>query len=297
MHGTILVGYKELPRPLSELASREELLAWLSRVLIYTVIPGTGGQTPFRARLPNNLVAFVHLLIYLQKVGYPSHWLGDFLQTVISGRLVTDVLPYLDKWPIPLSDVNRRTTRRAVRLDPWRLEFENILAHAYQALPFSVSIPRDFTLRPMDIAIFEASAESSDPTMGTIFNPVLITDPGVCLIFYKRSKWSAQTLITTLPDILNGSQTPPPGQIHVLTAQEMVDLPRIRWRLSKERVRVMRDEDWAMVGFRTDVRQPCKLLSSFREVVLIFNITVTYPVPAKQWREVQGFMPIAGSEQ
>jgi|SRR5271154_6533091 len=118
----------------------------------------------------------------------------------------------------------------------------------------------------MDIAIFEASAESSDRTMGKIFNPILITDPSVFLIFYKQLKWSAQTLITALHNIFNVSQTPPPGQIHVLTVQEMVDLPRICWRLSKERVRVMRDEGWAIIGFRTDTQQPCKLLSGFERL-------------------------------
>lgn len=264
MHHMIIVGNRELPRPLHELAARGELLAWLSRVLIYTLIPGTGGQTAFRARLPNNLSAFIHLLIHLRTVGYPAHWLGDFLQTIVSGTFITDVVPYLGKWPIPVSDINNRTTSRAVRLDPWKLELEAILAIAYQALPFSVSIPRDYTRLHEDIAIFEATAQASNSLMGSMHSPVLIADPGACILLYKPSKGiTAQTLITAIPDIFNGARIPLPGSFYLLTAQEEVDLPRVRWRLSVNRVKVMKDENWSMVVFRTDNRQPCKFTQAY----------------------------------
>ncbi|KIM72449.1 hypothetical protein PILCRDRAFT_16127, partial [Piloderma croceum F 1598] len=132
------------PRPLSELASREEVVTWLTRVFLCTVVPGSSGLGAFRARLPNNLVAFVELLIHLQEVGFPSHWLSDFLQSILSDSLVTNIAPYHGKWPIPVSEITRRVRSRKVRLDPWRAELETILATAYEGIPFMVSLPSDF---------------------------------------------------------------------------------------------------------------------------------------------------------
>ncbi|RDB21926.1 hypothetical protein Hypma_010914 [Hypsizygus marmoreus] len=280
MHGMILIGPKDLPRPVYDLASRGELLTWLSRVLIYTVVTGNGGMTPFRARLPNNLVSFINLLVYLGRVGYPSHWLGDFLQTIISGTIITDIVPYTDKWPIPISDIDRRTTKRPVRLDPWRMEFETILALSRRALPFAVSIPRDFAFYPEEIGTFEASA-ASPPMINLLINPVLVYDPGSCLLFYRPSQGlSAEAIVKSLPDILNGSRRPPPGSIYILTAVEVLDPPLVRWKMSHQRFRVMREQEWSMVAFRTDSRLP-----------------FTNIVSARHWKESQTFVPILGKEE
>ncbi|KAJ7483291.1 hypothetical protein FB451DRAFT_1234002 [Mycena latifolia] len=272
--GLVILRKQDLPLPLNELASRPELITWLTRVLLYTVLPSSSHDGQFRARLPNNLVAFVSLLLHLRGVGYPAHWMSEFMQTVLSGSLVTDIAPYAEKWPIPVSDMARRVSARAVRLDPWTAELETILALAHQAIPFCVHLPENFAAHHTDIATFEARVEETSPwmgsMMGTMVNPMPVVDPVVCLLLYKPSAGvSADELVAMLPRILNGARTPPPGTLCVLTAQETVDVPTIRWKLSKARVARMRDEGWVMVAYRTDVQ-------------LIF----TAPISAYKWREV-----------
>ncbi|KAJ7921215.1 hypothetical protein B0H13DRAFT_158071 [Mycena leptocephala] len=57
--------------------------------------------------------------------------------------------------------------------------------------------------------------------------------------------------------------------LYVLTALETVDPPVIRWKLNKARVARMREEGWAMVAYRTDIK-----------------LSFTAPVSADKWREV-----------
>ncbi|KAJ6568362.1 hypothetical protein DFH09DRAFT_1155208 [Mycena vulgaris] len=273
MHGLVILRSQNLPLPLTELATRPELITWLTRVLLYTILPSSCHQEHFRARLPNNLVAFIALLMHLRGVGYPAHWMGEFLQTVLCGQLVTDIAPYAGKWPIPASDTARRVPARAVRLDPWTAELETILALAHHAIPFTVPRPPSFAAHHTDIATFEATVEASSPwmgyMMGTMVNPMPVVDAVVCLLLYKPSGVPADELVAMLPRVLNGARAPGAGTLCVLTAQETVDVPVIRWKLSKARVARMRAEGWVMVAYRTDVQ-------------LIF----TAPVAADKWREL-----------
>lgn len=256
--GLTLVSRKTLPRPLSELASREDLLTWLSRVFLYTIIPSTSGLSPFRARLPRNLAAFVGLLIHLQEVGFPSHWLSEYLQSILSDNFVTNIAPYQDKWPIPVADMTRRVSKRKLRMDPWRVELETILATAKEGIPFSLTYPSDFATTHTDIGIFTANIKSS------FFGPMYLPpyDPAVFVILYKPVQGIAgpQELVTSLPAILEGRRQPTPGNMHILTSLESFDLTggKVAWRLSKKRFQIMRQQGWYLVAYRTDSKQSCK---------------------------------------
>ncbi|OSX56847.1 hypothetical protein POSPLADRAFT_1050487 [Postia placenta MAD-698-R-SB12] len=78
----LAIGSLPLPRPLSELASRQELTTWLTRVLLAELVSGRSKEPPFKIRMPHGLVAFFALLLHLYRVGYPGHWLSDFLNSV-----------------------------------------------------------------------------------------------------------------------------------------------------------------------------------------------------------------------
>lgn len=78
----LAIGSLPLPRPLSELASRQELTTWLTRVLLAKLVSGRSKEPPFKIRMPHGLVAFFALLLHLYRVGYPGHWLSDFLKCV-----------------------------------------------------------------------------------------------------------------------------------------------------------------------------------------------------------------------
>ncbi|KAJ7036536.1 hypothetical protein C8F04DRAFT_953716 [Mycena alexandri] len=281
----VILRKQNLPLPLNQLASRVELVTWLSRVLIYTLIPSSSPLGQFRARLPNNLVAFIALLLHLRGVGYPAHWLSEFLQTMLSGSLVTEIAPYTNTWPIPVSDINRRVSARAVRLDPWTAELETILATGLQAIPFAVP---DLGLRYTEIGTFEATVQGLHIPMGTLLGTPAPEDPVVCLLFHKLSLGiTADRLVERLPQILNGAGAPEPGTLCVLTAQEAVEVPVIRWKLSKARVAQMQEEGWTMVAYRTDIMEACESLV-FVDFLSVFltRLLVTTPVSADQWREV-----------
>lgn len=131
-----LISLKRLytPLPLSELASQEELVRWLSRILQSILAPGRLSQSMVeRVYYPNNLVAFVDLLIHLHGVGFPSHWLSGFFASIIANTLASDVSPYLGILPIPSSERGRRVAPRRVNLRPWHADLENILAVSYEA--------------------------------------------------------------------------------------------------------------------------------------------------------------------
>jgi hypothetical protein len=107
------------------------------------------------------LAAFFALLVYLKSVGYPGHWLGEFLTSVIEDKLVTDISPYTAKWPIPLSEMYRRVARRKVRLDPWKLKLENIISTSLEGIPFFIARPEDFAADHTEITTFESPFQSS----------------------------------------------------------------------------------------------------------------------------------------
>lgn len=255
---------QQLPRALSELASREELSTWLSRVLIYTIVPGTGDlEDRSRVRLPNNLVAFMNLLIHLHAVGFPSHWLTDIVHCIISDNLVTDITPYLGKWPIPVSDSNKRVTRRKVRLDPWLAELETIVATGYKGIPFALSLPSKFVHSYTEIGIFEAKITAKIYGPGS--TPGLpVYDPVVSLLLYKPNQRVSgpKAMVSLIPAIFEGRTTPPAGDLFIFTTLEYFDLPlgRVQWKISRNRIQKMKADGWYLVAYRSDTKEPSKSL-------------------------------------
>ncbi|KAH9903204.1 hypothetical protein C8Q73DRAFT_673716 [Cubamyces lactineus] len=255
----LVLGPLPLPRPLSELASRDELYTWLTRVLFDTFISGSTRPTPENVRLPHNLVAFFGLLMHLHRVGFPAHWLSDFLARVLSGSMVSDIPPYDGLYPIPLEHQHRRVAPRRVRTDPWLVEFENIIATAYHALPFNIAsaLPLDFSRDPEDIQMWEARTTGTQPfqaMFGMFGEHGHPHEPTTRLLFYKPSQTSPGALVKNIRAVFEGSASPKPGTFFVLTAVDVVQFDeRIVFRMSKKRVATLKEENWAMVAFRQDI--------------------------------------------
>ncbi|KAF7985824.1 hypothetical protein HWV62_490 [Athelia sp. TMB] len=266
--GVQIVTPRPLPRPPSELASRKELQAWLTRVFVCTIIPGVAQEGFCAARLPNNLVAFIGLLVHLQQVGFPAHWLSDFLQDIISDNLVTEIAPYTGRWPIPITEISRRVAKRKVRLDPWLAELETILAMTLQGLPFAISLPPDFAQTPAEIGLFETDVREEGWHFGFV-----ASEPTLNLIFYPSSQYVLKPLLASIHAAFEGHKTSAPitpGSYTILTAMEAFDRRGVvRWRMSHERVRRMIGEGWYMAAYRTDSKE-----------------LVIKPVPASRWRDV-----------
>lgn len=258
--GIINLSPMPLPRDLHDLASRPELTTWLMRMLLCILIPGIMDDPKGTAsvRCPNNLVAFIELLIHLHFVGFPSHWLSDFLREVLNNKVETDLAPYLGTLPIPVTEATRRVARRKIYLSPWLVEFETILAMSYEAIPFPLSTPEDFSTTFSDIGLFETTikSESFNPmTSLPRWNPYT---PVISLMFFKPGEYDRPAqLISRMADILEGKIDTTKRTLHILTVVEKFSIKDgvVRWRMSKERIGRMRTEGWVMISYRSDARE------------------------------------------
>ena len=253
--GVLTFGSQTLPQPLSELAKRDELTTWLTRVFFNTLIHGESLPSPQNIRLPHTLVAFFGVIMHLHRVGYPGHWLSEFLGRILGGEFVSDIVPYDGVYPIPVSHRARRVQQRRVRTDPWLVELENIIATAYYAIPFPVTLPASLTRDPGDIVMWQVHVVE-EPFISDRLAQAgkSIYDPRTHLLFYRSDLSTATSITTNIRTIFEGKQTPPPGTFFILTAQEHVQYQTsIRFRLSKTRVEAMRKERlWSMVAYRND---------------------------------------------
>ncbi|EPQ56471.1 hypothetical protein GLOTRDRAFT_40012, partial [Gloeophyllum trabeum ATCC 11539] len=285
-----------LPRPLTELASRWELTAWLTKVLLYTMVPGNPGRMEaVRVRLPNSLSAFIALLVHLGRVGFPAHWLSEFLQSVLKDDLTTDIAPYRGKLPIPLSDLQRRVPRRKVCLHPLQAEMENLLATAYRGLPFALALPDGFATSPDEIGLYETQIE---PTLMNAMMPMLNNNDATnCLLFYKTNVASADNLVPRIGNIVEGQNPPKAGSMYIITAPVYVDTQAkvVRWSMSKARFGRMRydqmkKEKWAVVLYRSDTSEAgeCTLVGKVRwQPSDIIRDLVSQPTPLSKWKAVK----------
>ena len=257
--GLIKVQREKTPRPLDKLASRDELKTWLSRILFCTLCPGQTSQKQMdRVHYPNNLVVFIDLLIHLHNVGYPSHWLSGFLSTVLADTLVSDVAPYLGNFPIPVSERIRRVQKRKVNLAPWHADLEHVLAVSYEALPFPIALPSGFATSADDIGAFTVYAPLHNFDMATRSDIYKVTFPVISLLFFKDGSpyfKSPKYGADKVPEILEG-KLGTKGEVHIVTIVDAFDMlsETIRWRMSRQRVRKMKDEGWSMAPYRHDVR-------------------------------------------
>lgn len=251
----LVLGSMPLPRPLDELATRDELTTWLTQVLFNTFISGRAKHPPYAVRLPHNLVAFFALLLHLHRVGFPGHWLSEFLARVLSGSMVSDIEPYTDLWPIPEGYLRRRVPWRSIRTDPWLVEFETIIASAYYAIPFPVAsaLPAGFSRDPDDVHVWEAAVSPTLPFTTSFMGVDSPFEPVTRLLFYDPAAGTARAIIRGLRQTFEGrAGSHAPGTFFVLTAQEDVDYQvRVSFRLSKKRMEKIQ-EKWKMVVYRDD---------------------------------------------
>lgn len=247
-----------LPRPLNDLATRPELTAWLTRVFFSIILPGKTHEFGMRTyvRYPNSLAAFVELLVHLHAVGYPTHWLSDFVSIMLTDTLTTDIALYQGKYPCSSSEMTRRVARRKVCLDPWLVDLENILATSYEAIPFPFAAP-GFATSSNEIGLYETTLDrlSLHPSTITGRRPPDIAV--VSLMFYKPGSFSDEYLVTNLPQILEGKKLVVQGELFVLTCVERFSVwdRVVRWRMSKKRVRKMKMQKWVMVSYRFDANE------------------------------------------
>ena len=257
---------KRLPRPFSELTSRENLTTWLTRVLVHTLFPPITRPAPFKVILPHNLLAFLHLLQHLHIVGYPGHWISDLLARILNSTLQTDLAPYAGTLPIPAADRFRRVPARRVRTDPWSVELETALAFASSGgLPFPLPLavlPLLSIIDSDDIVTWEVPLSPTQDLMRDMaVNGRKINDPCAQLFVYRADRVVLSALIGGgLRRVFErAAGTPAPGMFFVLTALEHMDyMACVRFKLGRQRIARMKDESarWCAVVVCNDTGVP-----------------------------------------
>jgi hypothetical protein len=275
----LTLGASPLPRPLNSLASRENLRAWLTRLFLCILWPGLCKARPDNVRIPDNLVAFICLLVQLHSIGYPGHWLADFMQSILSDNLVASRNVWNGALPRPVSDLYEYTSPHKTRLDPWKAELEAIVATSLPGLPFAVQMPPGLAIDAQDIGLF--TAKISENLALKFFNPIQI-DPVISLVFYKAKTWTGsdvQKVMMKLPALIDGRSDPSPGMFYIYTSPVSVDFldSQVQWKMSRDRVRQMTIDGWSMLAWRSDLMAngmsgPCALLPSsfFRQPRSLF---------------------------
>jgi len=261
------------PSSIKDLATREELIRWLNRQLVNTLSPGRPHQGMVRVRSPNNMVAFVNLLVHLCGLGFPAHWISDYVQNMLADKVATRAIPARGL-PIPVDDIlsSQQGGDRKLELGPWTAELETILASVRKGLPFFVPLPVDDGMvvasELEDIGKFEAKVRSFVELrlMQHTFSPF---DPVTNLLFWKPSpssgrneqalKKEGEKIIEQEVDgvLSRGGQSSSKwkGKFFVLTAQESVDQDKsVSWRMAKKRVERMRKEGWVVMVVTSDFR-------------------------------------------
>jgi len=266
-----LVGHTASGPPFStkDLATREELIRWLDRQLVNTLCPGRPPHGRVCVRAPNNLVAFVNLLVHLCDFGFPAHWISDYVQNMLADKVVTKAIPARGL-PIPINNAQDQGADRKLGLGPWIAELESVLASVRKGLPFFVSLSSDnnFVVASEleEIGKFEAKVESF-PELRLMQHSFYPFNPVANLLFWKPSpssgrsdqvlKKEGEKIIEREVDevLLSGGQAKWNGKFLVLTAQESVMQDKnVSWRMARGRVEQMRKEGWVVMVYTCDFR-------------------------------------------
>ncbi|KAI0315918.1 hypothetical protein OF83DRAFT_306789 [Amylostereum chailletii] len=136
-----LIGWNSPSRALATLPPRAAVLRWLTRVLLNILWPGdlTLRQKSYigdGVRHTSSLNAFLALLLHLPTLGYPAHWLAEFVETLLADALWADVPLFVGPLPIPKRQSERKVETWRVRLGPWLPELRTLLALAAPIAPF-----------------------------------------------------------------------------------------------------------------------------------------------------------------
>ena len=85
-----------VPLSFSDLLPRAKLSKWLFTMFFKITLPANRKGQDWDHTLiyaPLNLTAFFRLLIHLQQVGYPSHWLSETLVQILEDQVITLARP------------------------------------------------------------------------------------------------------------------------------------------------------------------------------------------------------------
>jgi hypothetical protein len=256
----LTLGSSPFPLPLSSLASRDELRAWLTRLFISIVSPGKFQLRPNLVKLPNTLVVLVGLLDELKK-NRLSKPLACRLHAIYLERRTCHGPNGLSRHSsAPCFGTLKRQGSCAPHSDgPVACRsggYTCVLVGG--ASICSPDMPKGFAAKIDDIGCYKSRIEANMLFSHPMFK-LPENDAIISLLLYKDikdlgGKHVNYFLETSFPTVVDGNTHPVPGSFHVLTSPDHCDLVKgqVRWRMSKMKMAKMRREKWTIVAWRTD---------------------------------------------
>lgn len=137
--------------------SKSRFLDWLYAMFFKIAIPNKlppDGQS--RLPHPLNLHSFFRLLLYLQQIDFPAHWIGGVVDELIQNKVITRSRPITHS-PQSMEDPKaEKNVAKPVCVTPFSIEMEAALAMWFPLLTFGITavvFPDAFNVREYKIKL------------------------------------------------------------------------------------------------------------------------------------------------
>ena len=172
------------PLSFSSLLPRAALMKWLYAVFFKIALPVNRHGVAFHELIlsPLNATVIFRILIHLQHLGYPSHWLSDFLDCILSNYVVTSARPPRTS-PLTIAETKKDRPVKKMSVAPFVLEMTTLLLMFEPILPFTV-MTKDL---PPPSAVHEYIVTVPRSKRG--LPPMAFERQGWILVFHHTKLW------------------------------------------------------------------------------------------------------------
>ncbi|KAL8658086.1 MAG: hypothetical protein Q9226_001290 [Calogaya cf. arnoldii] len=127
------------PLSFDQLLSRPKLTAWLFTMFYKIVLPADRSSQEWGKLIyaPLNLTIFIKILIHLQELGYPAHWLSGALVQILDDQVTTSARPP-ESSPLNIAEAQRENPTKHLTTAPFMAEMATLTAMFLPTLPFAV---------------------------------------------------------------------------------------------------------------------------------------------------------------
>ena len=166
------------------LLPRASLMKWLWALLLKTILPVNRSEFQFNYLIlsPMNMTPMFRILIHLRHLGYPSHWLSDFLTQFLSNNAVTSARPP-KTCPLDIGESTRDNPTIRISVAPWVPELTSLCLIFQPFMPFTVVT----SSLPPPTAVYEYQLSLPD-NIGGVTIPSYERQVWI-LVFYKATLW------------------------------------------------------------------------------------------------------------
>lgn len=244
------------PLGADQLATREEFERWLQRVIMRILSPPPPSPRPgFIVLMSSTLRTFIDLLIHAKKLGYPSHWISDFLERIVEDKLESQHRPHSSSLPMPVSHIAQIQPRRKMQLSPWMADIEVVVVTAAASLPFAVRLPRHFP-RLDEIGTFYAEVGNIVGADGRDFAGYARA-PALAILFIAKGLTPDESAVRSR-SVMFSDDADAGGKRQFLLSVTKLDVDRdtargkVSWPMCVAHVDKMKAEGWSLCLWRTD---------------------------------------------